>query len=33
MQYMQEMEQMENVHGLPTDRNTLNKLMDSKNLI
>ncbi|CAJ1952650.1 unnamed protein product [Sphenostylis stenocarpa] len=27
MQKMQEMEQMANVHGLPTDRNTLNKLM------
>ncbi|XP_014512445.1 probable transcriptional regulator SLK2 [Vigna radiata var. radiata] len=27
MQKMQEMEQMASVHGLPTDRNTLNKLM------
>ncbi|WVZ15106.1 hypothetical protein V8G54_012672 [Vigna mungo] len=27
MQKMQEMEQLANVHGLPTDRNTLNKLM------
>ncbi|XVF12440.1 hypothetical protein REPUB_Repub08aG0118700 [Reevesia pubescens] len=28
MQKMQEMEQLANVQGLPTDRNTLNKLMD-----